>query len=255
MDLDTVFSRLGAGLSSSGYRFSADDLTPQAPEADDDPLGAVVRGGLEAAASVTSLIAGPPGAALHVSGDARKLQELLGEIRGYAALAAYRFVLGQPFVVAAVAADGRTDDELVQVAARFDATMLRMRELAAVIGGIQLGKRNLLGARLSVTGILLFVFLDPAAAPRFLAATRARCKFSHFWKKTHVLPWVVDVPRGRVIRHAGFPVILGRYLDPAVLAAHVFAADNAAAPPGPPPGSPDSVREPVLPHGGASPGR
>jgi hypothetical protein len=250
MDLDSVFSRLAAGLSSSGYHFRADDLTPQAVEADDDRLGAAVRGALEVAADVTRLVGGAPGAfALHASGDARKLQEMLDEIRGYAPLAAYRFVLGQPYAVAAVGADGRGDDELVQVAARFDSTMLRMRELSAIMGGIQLGKVNLLGARLSVTGILLFVFLDPAAASRFVATTRARCKFSHFWKKTHVLPWVVDVPRGQVVRHAGLPFILGRYLDPAVLAAHVFAAGDAVAPAG----GTGAGREAILPHGGAGP--
>jgi hypothetical protein len=248
MDLDSVFSRLAAGLSSSGYHFRADDLTPRTVEADDDRLGAAVRGALEVAADVTRLVGGAPGAyALHEAGDARKLQALLDEIHGYAPLAAYRFVRGQPYVAAAVGADGRTDDELVQIAARFDSTMLRMRELAGVIGGIQIGKVNLLGSRVPVTGILLFVFLDPAAATRFVATARARCKISHFWKKTHVLPWAVDVPRGQVLRNPGSPVVLGRYLDPAVLAAHVFAPDDAPA------GSAGAVREPVLPHGGAGP--
>lgn len=104
-------------------------------------------------------------------------------------------------------ADQLTHEEILRTAKRFDKVILEMLEFTGKMGGIRLGGIHLGGTRLSVTGIILLVFFDPALASSFIENTQERCKIQHFWEKTWVLPWVVNVSNRVVISHSGLPFL------------------------------------------------
>ena len=162
------------------------------------------------------------------------VQQRLNKIRDYAALVCFKYVLAQPVIVAVVEADQLAHEESIKLASRFDQAVLEMLEFTGKFGG----------TRLSVTGVILFTFFDHALASSFIEETQEKCKIGHFWKKTWVLPWIVDIPNKEIRPHAGLPVTLGD----GVLCAHklvedVFGASEASIIPR------SSCEEPILGRG------
>ena len=75
-----------------------------------------------------------------------------------------------------------------------------------------------------MTGIILFAFFNHASALSFIESTQEKCKIQHFWKKTWVLPWTVDLPAKQIKRHAGLPMIVRQILSADRLIEDVFGA-------------------------------
>jgi hypothetical protein len=108
-------------------------------------------------------------------------------------------------------ADTLTHDTIINLAHRFDETVVAMLGITGTMGeGLKLGRFQVSrGARLSVIGIILLVFFDHMSASAFIERTQKRCKIQHFFKKTWVLPWVVDVSNKVVSSHRGLPFLPG----------------------------------------------
>ena len=128
-------------------------------------------------------------------------------MRTWATVVCFKYVLGQPGIVAVVDADQLADEELVDLANRFDKIIVEMLDVTAKMA-VGLGS-----VRLGSTGILLFVFFNSASASHFAERTRKKCKILHFFKKTWVLPWVVDVANKTVSSHRGFPLFMSVVLN------------------------------------------
>jgi hypothetical protein len=58
-------------------------------------------------------------------------------------------------------------------------------------------------------GIILNVFFDHTSASTFVERSQKKCKILHFFKKTWVLSWAIDVPNKTVINHRGLPFLPG----------------------------------------------
>ena len=153
---------------------------------------------------------------VHPVFDREAVQHRLNAVRNWATVVCFKYVLGQPGIVAVVEADRLADDEFVSLANRLDSVIVEMLDVTATMS-VGPGR-----VRLGSTGILLFVFFDPAAASRFVGRTQQRCKIRHFWKKTVVLPWLIDVSHKTVSRHRGLPLFMSVVLDWDVLQKEIF---------------------------------
>src|SRR5260370_29370918 len=66
---------------------------------------------------------------------------------------------------------------MIKLAKRFDGVVLEMLDVTGKLGGMKVAGIQLLGGtRLSVTGIILFVFFDHTLASTFIERTQKRCK-------------------------------------------------------------------------------
>lgn len=196
-------------LAKARFKFHASELSETEVSSDSDPLGASMRVAVKLAPTLLHAfgVEVPPGATdLSGSFDVPALQRRLDTIREFARTVCFKYVLSQPIVVAAVRADGLGGAEAVAVARRFSDVMLDMRELTGQLGGFQFGNKRHFGTRLSVTGVLLFVYFDPASASTFIEQTMKQCKFYHFWAKTRIEPWVADVTEKTVRSHSALTV-------------------------------------------------
>jgi hypothetical protein len=176
-------------MLQSHFRLRASELSEAELATDQDELTSVIR---------TAAQFSPVGSLQSVF-DQASLQRHLDKVHEWAAAVWYKYVLSQPVVVAVVEADRLGHEEIIGLARRFDNVVLEMRDVT--------GKLGL--TRLSVTGIILLVFFDHAAATTFVERTQRKCKIWHFFKKTWVLPWLVDVSNKSVKSHAGLPFLPG----------------------------------------------
>jgi len=197
MDRETFYPKLIQALLHSDFRFRASDLSQEDLYTDRDELASFVRMATQSAPSIFG--------AIHPVFDQEAVQQRLTKLREYAAVSCFKYVLAQPVIVAVVEADQLAHEEIIKLANRFDEVISEMLEFTGKMGGIKLGGIQLGGTRLSATGFMLLVFFDHTLASSFIEITQKRCKIHHFWKKTWVLPWVVDVSNRIIVSsHAGF---------------------------------------------------
>lgn len=227
MEKEALYRKLVQALLNSGFRLRAQDLTEDDVKSDRNTAGSFVRVAAKAAPAIIKAVAGvhlPESMfELHPTFDQNKLQQHLDSIREFAAIVCFKYYLAQPTILAVVEADGRSPDELILQAKKFDQALLAMREVTGEMGGIQLGSKYLLGTKLSVTGILLLVFFDHVSASSFAGTTQDKCTHSHFWAKTYLVPWTVDVSAGEINRPR-FPIVGSPILNETRLKADVFGA-------------------------------
>jgi hypothetical protein len=62
--------------------------------------------------------------------------------------------------------------------------------------------------KMSVTGILLWLFTHKEDAKRFCVGEKENLRKLHFWKKVNALSWVVDLESNSVTKHKGLPFIV-----------------------------------------------
>jgi len=180
--------------------------------------------------AVAKLISGVPltslpgGYVLHPYFEQEGVQKILDDVKAFSVWIGLKFTLDQPVLVAIVDAENHSADEQVDIAAAFDRAILQMLDYSATMGGLTLGKFKIGGVKMSSTGILLYTFFDPSAAVHFGSSTQSRCKIMHFWKKTNVVPWVIDVVANEVKGHSGLPLILPQLLNKEKLARSIAAS-------------------------------
>jgi hypothetical protein len=212
MDKETCYRKLIQALLGSNFRFRESDLSEEDASKDRDKLGLVIRKGLNLMPLVSEVIGLklPEGITdIHPFFDQEGIQQRLNKVREFAGAVCIKYLLSQPVIVAIVEADHLSHEEIVRLVNRFDEIIMEMLGFTGKMGGIKIGSFHLGGTRLSATGIILFVFFDHNSASNFIESTQAKCKIQHFWKKTWVLPWVVDVGNRNVIGHSGLPFLPG----------------------------------------------
>jgi hypothetical protein len=211
VDKEVFYQKLAAALLHAGFRLEAGDASQDGVSRDRDQTLSTIRNAAEMVLP------------LHPVFDREVIRKHLDKMRDWAAMARFKYVLGQPVVVAVVEADRLADDELVKLAKRFDQDIVEMLDVTSIMGSsIPIGRFRLGGVRLSSTGIILFVFFDHASASLFAERVKKRCKIEHFWKKTWVLPWVVDVADKTVSSHGGMPFFMSVVLDSGRLQKEIF---------------------------------
>jgi hypothetical protein len=209
---EIFYQRLAAALLHAGCRIEAGDASQEGVSSDRDQTLSTIRNAAEMVMP------------LHPAFDHEAIRKHLDKVRDWAAMACFKYVLGQPVVVAVVEADRLAGEEFVKLAKRFDQDIVEMLDVTSIMGSsIPIGRFRLGGVRLSSTGIILFVFFDYAAASRFAERAKKKCKIEHFWKKTWVLPWVVDVADKTVSSHGGLPFFMSVVLDCDRLQKEIFA--------------------------------
>ena len=202
MDKENFYRMLIQALLRLGFHLRARDLSKEDLSTDRDKLSSTVR--------MVAQLLPPVIGALHPFFDQETVQQHLNKVREWATVVCFKYILAQPVIVAVVDADQLADEEMVNLANRFDEIVLEMRDVTGKLGGTKIGDVQLsAGTRLSVTGIILFVFFDHTVASTFIERTQKRCKIWHFWKKAWVLPWVVDVSNKIVSSHPGLPFLPG----------------------------------------------
>jgi hypothetical protein len=201
----TIFYRqLVQALLHEGFQLQAGDSSQDGLSTERDELLSTIRKDAEFFVP------------LHPFFDREAIQQRLNTVRTWAAAVCFKYVLGQPGIVAVVEADRLADEALVNLANRFDKIIVEMLDVTAKLeispGSVRLGS----------SGILLFVFFDSASASHFVERTRKKCKIWHFFKKTWVLPWVVDVTNKTVSAHRGIPFFMSVVLNQDRLEKEVF---------------------------------
>ena len=189
MDKAVFYQKLAQAMLHFDFRPRASDLTPAGLSTDRDKPSSIAM-----AAAQNS----PAGVPQPVS-DQERIQQHLDKIPDWAAAVWYKYVMAQPVVIAVVEADRLAPEEIVGLANRFDEIVQEMLDVTGKLGF----------TKLSVTGIILLVFFDPTSAATFVARAQRRCKIWHFFQKTWVLPWVVDVSNEAVNSHPGLPFLFG----------------------------------------------
>lgn len=115
----------------------------------------------------------------------------------------YKFVLAQPVILAVIDADPYKAEDFKPRFEEFDKILLNFTKHTGAMG------KGFMKTKLSVTGIVLLVFFDRNKADKFIAEEQSKYKKFHFFKKTWLLPWVIDTTSKRVFSHSGLPFLPG----------------------------------------------
>lgn len=203
------FRKVTPELIGMGYHFDANEFSK------DDVQGGgkehIIRKAIDLIGELASLPAVASGLNPVFKSDA--FRKDIDKVYEYAELVFYKFVLSQPVIVALVDADDKSSPELINLAREFDQSILSFLKHTGRLGIVKMG----------ATGILFFVFSDADRTERFIQNDQKKCKISHVWKKTYVVPWAIDLSTGIIHRHSGIPYVPG-VLNRAKLEKRVFAS-------------------------------
>jgi hypothetical protein len=219
MEREDFYRKLIAALLRANFRFRAEDISEADVTTERDRLSSSIRTAVSIVDRLYPIVTAvvgvdaPVDLKLHPVFDRAGVHECLDSVREYAPLVCCKYLLAQPVIVAVVEADELAAADAVALARKFDQMVLEMRRFTGKIAY----------TRLSVTGIIFFTFFDHASAAQF-SEYREKCKIFHFFRKTWVLPWMIDVAAHRMERHAGIPIIIRPIIDTDRLAAEVFGA-------------------------------
>jgi hypothetical protein len=205
MDREAFYRKLVAGLTHEGFHVQAGDSSQDGLASDSDRTSSAIR-------QLTA-----PFASLVPQFDRDVVQRHIDMVRAWAAIACFKYSLAQPIILAVIEADRLTDNEMIAHKQRFDQVVLEMRAVTATLEVP--GAR---GVRMGSFGILLFVFFDPEAAARFAGGMQKKCKCFHIFKKTYVLPWLIDVAGCTVRQHRGLPFLMSTVLNTDKLQNEIF---------------------------------
>jgi hypothetical protein len=198
------YRQLVQALLREGFQLQAGDFSQDGLSAERNELLSTIRKDAELFVPI------------HPIFDREAIQRRLNTMRTWATVVCFKYVLSQPGIVAVVEADRLADEELINLANHFDKIIVEMLDVTAKMDA------GLGSVRLGSTGILLFVFFDSTSASHFVERTRKKCKIWHFFKKTWVLPWVVDVTNKTVSSHRGLPLFMSVVLNRDHLQKDVF---------------------------------
>jgi hypothetical protein len=202
---EVFYRNLVAGLIHAGFNLQAGDSSQDGLSKEHDQVLSNIRSAAELVVQVQPRF------------DRDFIQQHLDMVRAWAAIACVKYSFAQPVMIAVVEADRLTEEEFIKLAKRFDQIIVQMLAVTAKMDVGGPGK-----ARLGSFGVLLFVFFDPQAASRFVEHTQRKCKVWHIWKKTYVLPWLVDVANKTVSGHRGLPFLMSAVLKRDNLQKEIF---------------------------------
>lgn len=130
--------------------------------------------------------------------------KLIRKLEGPFDLVAFRYMMGQPLLAAAVTADNLDIGAVNQKMDLFYEVGLDFKAHAGIIGKAWLGE-----TKMPVMGIGHFIFFDKEHFAKKTRAIISRGRRSSFWKKVYVVPCVYDVQGGKLLEHSGAPFYFG----------------------------------------------
>jgi hypothetical protein len=220
MDRKFLYAKLTRALVDSNYRFDAKQLTEADISKDHDMLSSSIRMGAKILPFMLNQLEGfhVPSSSIGLPSAFTQdgLQQRLDEIAEFSNMTCFKYILNQPVAISVIDSDHLSQEDMMAVSRQFDSVILDMLGFTGRMGGF-------FKIKLSVTGIILFVFFDRVKADTFVQYTQDRCKFQHFWKKTWVLPWCIDVTGKQVKQHNGLPIIVPQILDSGKIAEAIFS--------------------------------
>jgi hypothetical protein len=152
LDKEIFFQKLIQALLRSGFLLRAGDLSKEDLSKDQDTVSSVAR--------TVAQFATPAFREIHPFFDQEIVQQRLDGVRNWATAVALKYVLAQPVILTVVEADQLTQEATIALAKRLDEVVVEMLDVTARLGGVKIGSLELYkGTRLSVTGIILHVFL------------------------------------------------------------------------------------------------
>lgn len=218
MNEEVFYGNLVQALIKSNFRFSVQGLSKKDLDREHDNLSSSLRLIFKLAPSILNTLGGfdlkEDAFEIYPAFDQMGVKQKLDKVREYSAFVCFKYLLAQPIIVSVVEADRLKQEDFVRLANEFDKAVIEMLEFTGKMGRTQ--------QQMSVTGIMLFTFFDHTSAKTFIETTQQKCKIGHFWKKTWVLPWVIDVSTKTFTRHSGIPIIIPQILDTNMLEKTVF---------------------------------
>lgn len=197
MDRETFYRNLISAMVRLKFKLQADDLSAAELASDKAKVDLLVAGITQISSAV---LGGALSPTIELNVNHAELQQRLDKMSKWAAMVFFKYVAAQPVIIAVVEADSLAHQELVDLAKRLDDVVSGMLDMTGKV----MGK-----VRLSVTGIILHVFMDHSLAARYIERSQRQCKITHYFKKTSILPWVIDVPEQVVTGHPGMPFLFG----------------------------------------------
>jgi hypothetical protein len=213
MDKDTFYRVLVQVMVRLGFKLQASDVSQTDLTAKGDKMNSILRAIAKFSKPVWDAInpvggAMAPEFAMETVFDQESIQKHLNKVNEWAVIGCVKYFFAQPAIVAVVEADKLTNEEIINLAKRLDEVVLDMRDVTAKMRIDQVGIR-IGSVKLSVTGIILLIFFDHKLASAFIESGQKKCKIQHFFQKSWVLPWVVDVSKQIVTSHPGLPFSVG----------------------------------------------
>jgi hypothetical protein len=139
--------------------------------------------------------------------NATGFQSSLNEIRNFVDIICFKYVVSQPVIAAIMFADDLIMSQEDLIFKKFDEAILACQEFTS---SLHVGIAKV---KMSVTGIILWCFLDPTKAKSFDTNLKGKLKKWHFWRKVMTLSWCVDLQKNSLSKHSGPPIILQSVFD------------------------------------------
>lgn len=134
--------------------------------------------------------------------DEGELKNALSRIGQGLDVVAFRYCYSQPLFVGIKLAESLSPETRASTFSEFDQRVLDCRSLTSSM------KVGFGSVKMSVTGILLWLFTHNEDAKRFCVAEKENLRKAHFWKKVYALSWVVDLESNSVTKHNRLPIIV-----------------------------------------------
>jgi hypothetical protein len=205
-------------LAESGFLFSANDFDERRRAADKAATSELMRKTLswcdlamKIAVPVieSSLDAKPPSSQFNfrpslqeLSFDEGELKDALLRFGQDLDVVAFRYCYSQPLFVGVKLAESLSPEARASTFRVFDQRILDCVSLTSSM------KAGFGSVKMSVTGILLWLFTHKEDAKRFCVGEKENLRKLHFWKKVNALSWVVDLESNSVTKHKGLPFIV-----------------------------------------------
>lgn len=202
MKEDIIFERIIHSLSLQNFHVNPEDYNMSLVEGVNDPLSHKIKKGMKFAQYATA-VAGYGCSDFKEMIDEEGFKSAFNTLCQVVDITLYKFSIGQPLIIGVIKGDGLDHKRIQDICDMFDKNLLHFRKYTARMNW----------TRLSVTGILMFVFFDTKQAENFCQYELIQCKKWRFWKKVWEVGWIVDVTNKRIVRHKGIPFFIPSILD------------------------------------------
>lgn len=191
MKHDDFYSKLINEFLRQGFYFDVDNFSKE--QIEDKSL-------LSLALKISTPIAGhfshsPISMRIHPVFKKEAFKNDIYKVYSFADIVFYKFILSQPVIVAIIKSNSIENHKFKSIFEEFDKTILNFRQHTATI----------CLAKLSVTGIIFWVFHDSNKAKDFINNFQARFKTFRFWKQIWNVSWVIDTSSKKIYSHSGLP--------------------------------------------------
>lgn len=198
-----IFPKIIRSLINQDYKIDPASVSYETISQDTDPLSKRIRLGIEAINFISKAFNIGFESGLKSVFAKEEFKEDIKRIHTLTNYVLFKYVLSQPIIIALIKADELDQNDYKTITNQYDTLMLNFRKHTGKISG----------TKLSVTGLIFFIFSDSSKAREFENKYQQENKVWHFWKKTWTITWAIDVAGGKVIKHKKLPILLGNIID------------------------------------------